>query len=125
MAETPESFYHYLAAWNEHDLSEIRAHLEKSVAKEVLFVDPANTTRGIDELEQMIKSARRERPTAEYLRASGVDGHNRRYRYLWAVHIDGKLALPGMDVTTVDADGAIVQIDGFFGEFPALDASEG
>jgi len=121
MSKTPESFLHYLAAWNEMDAKGVRPLLEKSCAKDVLFVDPANTTRGIDELEAMIVKARRDRPTASYLRASGVDGHNRRYRYLWEVHIDGKLVLPGMDVTTIDENGKVVQIDGFFGEFPKLE----
>ena len=44
----------------------------------------------------MIVQARRDRPTAEYLRASGVDGHNQRYRYLWEVRIDGQVVMPGM-----------------------------
>ena len=122
MSDIPESFFHYLQAWNEADTARIRAHLERSVAPDVLFVDPANTTRSIDELESMIVRARRERPTAAYLRTSGVDGHNRRYRYRWEVHVDGKLALPGMDVTTIDAEGRIVQIDGFFGDLPPLEA---
>ncbi len=122
MSDIPESFFHYLAAWNEADTARVRAHLEKSVSSEVLFVDPANTTRGIDELEAMIVRAREERPTATYLRISGVDGHNRRYRYRWEAHIDGKLAVPGMDVTTVDEEGRIVQIDGFFGDLPPLEA---
>ncbi len=121
MSDIPESFFHYLAAWNEADTARVRAHLERSVAPDVLFIDPANTTRGIDELEAMIVRARQERPTAAYLRTSGVDGHNRRYRYRWEVHIDGKLAVPGMDVTNVDEEGRIVQIDGFFGDFPALE----
>lgn len=120
MSEIPESLFHYLAAWNEVDTDRVRAHLEKSVATDVLFVDPANTTQGVDALEAMIVKARRDRPNASYLRASGIDGHNRRYRYLWEVHLDGKLALPGMDVTTVDEKGAISQIDGFFGEFPPM-----
>ena len=121
MSEIPESFFHYLAAWNEPDVSQVRGHLERSVAPEVLFVDPANTTRGIDALEKMIVEARHERPTASYHRTSGVDGHNLRYRYLWEVRVDGKHLIPGMDVTTTDDAGRIVQIDGFFGEFPALD----
>ncbi len=121
MSDIPESFFHYLAAWNEAATTRIRAHLERSVAPDVLFVDPANKTRGIDELEAMIVGARQERPTAAYLRTSGVDGHNRRYRYRWEAHVDGKLAVPGMDVTTVDAEGRIVEIDGFFGDFPPLE----
>ncbi|MDJ0786419.1 MAG: nuclear transport factor 2 family protein [Myxococcota bacterium] len=121
MSEIPESFFHYLGAWNEPDPSRVRALLEKSVAPDVLFVDPAHTTRGVDELEAMILDAHRERPNASYVRVSGVDGHNLRYRYLWEVRMDGALLLPGMDVTTVDESGAILQIDGFFGEFPPLE----
>lgn len=122
MSDVPESFTHYLAAWNEPDPARIRAHLERSVTPDVLFVDPANTTRGIDALEAMIAKARADQPTGSYLRTSGVDGHNRRYRYLWEVRIDGKLRVPGMDVTTVDENGGIVQIDGFFGEIPPLES---
>ena len=121
MSEIPESFFHYLAAWNEYDPTRVRPLLEKSVAPDVLFVDPAHTTRGVDELQAMILDAHRERPNASYVRVSGVDGHNLRYRYLWEVRLDGELLLPGMDVTTVDESGAILQIDGFFGEFPALE----
>jgi hypothetical protein len=121
MSDVPDAFLHYLAAWNESDTSQVRAHLEHAVSPDVLFVDPANTTRGLDELEAMIVKARRDRPGAEYLRTSGVDGHNQRYRYLWEVRMDGKVVMPGMDVATVDDDGRILRIDGFFGEIPPMD----
>ena len=32
MSDIPESFFHYLAAWNEADTARVRAHLERSVA---------------------------------------------------------------------------------------------
>jgi len=121
MSDVPQSFSEYLAAWNETEPEKVRGHLEQSVAPDVLFIDPANTTRGIDALEAMIVRARRDRPTASYHRTSGIDGHNRRYRYRWAVHVDGQLALPGMDVATVDGEGRIQQVDGFFGDFPVLE----
>ena len=122
MTNVPASFFHYLAAWNTSKPNRIRDHLERAVAPDVLFVDPANPPRGIDELEATIVKARADRPTATYHMTSGIDGHNQRYRYLWEVRIDGKLAVSGMDVTTVDANGAIVQIDGFFGDFPPLES---
>ena len=121
MSAIPTSLIDYLVAWNEPDPSLIRGHLERSVSRDVLFIDPAHTTRGIDELEEMIARGRADRPTGTYHRASGVDGHNRRYRYLWETRTDGEFLLGGMDVTTVDEKGAIVQIDGFFGEFPELE----
>jgi len=123
MSDIPESLVHYLAAWNETDSSKVRGHLDRSCAADVLFVDPLHTTRTIDDLEQMILAAREERPTASYHRTSGVDGHNLRYRYLWEVRVDGKTVVPGMDVATVNEAGMLVQIDGFFGPIPELDAT--
>ena len=120
MTAVPESFTHYNAAWNERDPERIRGHLDKSVTHDVLFVDPAHTTVGPDALEAMIREARAAMPTGEYRLVSGIDGHNRRYRYRWEVHRDGQLLMPGMDVTTVDDNGRIERIDGFFGDFAPL-----
>ncbi|GFH37277.1 nuclear transport factor 2 family protein [Streptomyces pacificus] len=117
----PEAFTHYLAAWNEQDLDRIRGHLDLAASEDVLFVDPANTTVGLDQLENMIRDARAKMPGATYDRVSGVDGHNRRYRYRWEVRIDGRVTVDGMDVTTVDTSGRIERIDGFFGDIPAAD----
>ena len=117
MTDVPESFHHYLAAWNEPDLDRIRAHLDLSVRGDVLFVDPVNTTTTIDELEAMIRAAREEMPTANYALASAIDGHHGRFRYRWEVRIDGAVLMPGMDVATVDDDHLIGRIDGFFGDF--------
>ena len=119
--EVPESFTHYLAAWNEKDITKIRGHFERSCAENVLFVDPTATTSNIDELTAFAKQVRTERPNATNKRISGVDGHNLRYRYLWEIYDDEKLLLAGMDVTTINEEGKIVQIDGFYGPFPKLD----
>jgi SnoaL-like domain len=117
MTDVPESFHHYLAAWNEPDPELIRAHLDRSVRDDVLFVDPVNTTTSIDELEAMIRAAREEMPTASYVLTSEIDGHHGRFRYRWEVRLDGAVLMPGMDVTTVDDDQLIGRIDGFFGDF--------
>jgi SnoaL-like domain len=117
----PPSFARYLAAWNEPDVTKIRAHLDGSVAPGVVFADPANHTVGVDELEAMIREARIGIPTAEYVQTSGIDGgHDRRYRYSWEVRVDGATFAVGMDCTTVDAEGRIERLDGFFGDFPPL-----
>lgn len=120
MSQPPASFEHYLAAWNEPNPDAIGAHLALAVAADVVFADPANHTTGVPELEAMIRSARTDLPNAEYRVTSGIDGgHDHRYRYLWAVVIDGAAAVVGMDCTTVDGTGRITRIDGFFGDFPA------
>ena len=106
----------YLAAWNERDVDGIRGHLERSVDSRVIFADPANHTVGIDELEAMIRRARTEMPEAWYERTSSIDGgHDRRYRYAWAVHTPDD-TIVGMDCTTVDDEDRFLRIDGFFGE---------
>jgi hypothetical protein len=106
----------YLAAWNERDVDAIRGHLERSVDSGVCFADPANHTVGINELEAMIRRARSELPDASYERTSSIDGgHDRRYRYTWAVHTPDD-TIVGMDCTTVDDRYRFVRIDGFFGE---------
>ena len=125
MALVPDSFAHYLAAWNEPDTESIRGHLDRSVSAQVVFADPANHTVGPDALEAMIRAARRELPDAEYRRVSGVDGgHDGRYRYRWEVWSHGTVAVQGMDCTTVDEHGLIERLDGFFGEFPPPESDE-
>ncbi|MEU6080688.1 nuclear transport factor 2 family protein [Streptomyces sp. NPDC047108] len=117
MTALPETFTHYLAAWNETDTGLIRGHLDRAVTRDVLFVDPANTTVGPDAMEEMIRTARTDLPGASYHRIGEADGHNGRFRYRWEVRVDGRAAVAGMDVTTVDTSGRIERIDGFFGEF--------
>ena len=118
----PEALDHYRSAWNERDTQRIRAHLDRSVTDDVLFTDPAHTTKNVDELEAMIREARETLPEAEYALASNIDGHNNRYRYRWEVRRPGEQPVPGMDVTTLNAAGRIERIDGFFGDFTPLEA---
>ena len=105
------------------DPEQIRRHLDRAVSADVVFADPANHTVGLDELEALIRSTHQDLPQAEYRRVSGVDGgHDSRYRYRWEVWIDGEPAVTGMDCTTVDEEGRITRLDGFFGEFPPIES---
>ena len=114
--EFTERATEYLAAWNERDTDAIRGHLERAVHPDVVFSDPANRVEGIDALEALIRSARIDLPEARYEQTSPLDGgHDRRYRYTWAVHTPDE-TIPGMDFTTVDANDRLLRIDGFFGE---------
>jgi hypothetical protein len=83
----------------------------------VLFVDPANQVTGMDAIEKLIDEAHAAMD-AEYVRVSGIDGPNRRYRYRWEVRRKGAAPIPGMDVATLNEAGRIERIDGFFGDFP-------
>ena len=112
MATQPDAFAHYLAAWNERDLERIGEHLARAVADNVLFVDPTHTTVGPAALEAIIRETRTSLPLADYALVTGIDGHDRRYRYRWEVRRPGEPPIPGMDVTTVNEAGRIERIDG-------------
>lgn len=116
--QPPDALIHYSALWNERDVARLEEHAARSVSDDVEFIDPANQTRGRDALVAMVREAREGMPDASYLLTSAVDGHNDRYRYSWIVLNDGAVAVVGMDVTTLNADGLIERIDGFFGPFP-------
>lgn len=118
MTNIPASLDTMLAAWNEHDLSAIRGHLDASLDESVVFADPDNFVEGIDAFEAMVRKFRTDRPTAVCARTSGFNVHHNRYRYNWLVSMDGKPLLPGMDVTELNAAGKVVRVDGFFGPVP-------
>ncbi len=119
MARYPESLDHMLAAWNERHPERVRAHLEKALSPEVVFIDPSIVTRGIDEFEANVHEVHGRLPRAEYRRASGVDLHHDVVRYAWEIHRDGELVLPGFDVTELDEEGRVLRVLGFFGPLPA------
>lgn len=115
MSDHPESFDRMLSAWNATDPGEIRALLDEALAPDVHFVDPANDVRGIDAFLAMVHEVQARIPGAVYARASRVDSHHRLHRYHWTIHRDGKLLLPGFDVTETDAEGRVARVLGFFG----------
>ena len=47
-----------------------------------------------------------------------ADGLNRRYRYLREIEFGGEVIVKGMDVSTLNVDGQIEGIDGFFAHAP-------
>lgn len=119
MSTYPESFDHMMAAWNERDPSKVRGHLDKALSPNVHFVDPANDVQGIDAFEAMVHEFRAKvLPNGVCSRASGVDGHHGLYRYNWAIHNEGELAMPGFDVVMVDDQQRVEKVYGFFGPLP-------
>ncbi|MGB0907885.1 MAG: hypothetical protein ACPGVT_10360 [Maricaulaceae bacterium] len=115
MPDLPNCFTALLAAWNETDPANVRGHLNKALAPDILFADPHYFIHGIDAFEAMVHEFHEKYPSPTTEHTSGYNMHNNRYRYNWLVSFGGKPAMPGMDVTEVNADGLICRIDGFFG----------
>ena len=123
MPQHPESLDHMLDAWNERDPKRVRAHLDKALSLDVVFVDPTVVTRGIDEFEANVREFRGRLPDAVCSRSSGVDSHHDLYRYNWEIHRSGELFLPGFDVVQADENGRVLRVEGFFGPLPPLPAA--
>lgn len=105
--------------WNERDLDLIRSHLDKAVSHDFIFCDPINFHVGRDALEQNVRELRLKHPTIEFEIGSGIDSHHNRSRYEWRITDKGKLFIKGFDVTTINDEGQIERIDGFFGDLPS------
>ena len=118
MSDYPTSLDHMLAAWNESNPDKVRGHLEKALAPDVHFVDPSIAVTGSDGFEANVHEVHQRIPGAVYSRTSGVDSHHHLYRYTWAIHRDGELLLPGVDVVETDPSDRVARVLGFFGPLP-------
>jgi hypothetical protein len=120
MDETPAALTNMLAAWNEKDFNKIRGLIDKSLAEDVVFADPANVVHGREAFEVMVKEFRTRYPAAVCRRTSGLDSHNNRYRYTWDIHDGEKTFVKGTDFVRLDEDGLVKSVDGFFGDLKSL-----
>ena len=103
-----------MAVWNTTDAKTQRALVEDSMELNVHFADPNHNIIGRDAFLKMVEQVQSEIPGAVYSRASDVDMQNNFCRYHWAIHMDGKLIMPGFDMTEVNDCGKIVKVIGFF-----------
>ncbi|MEM8707126.1 MAG: nuclear transport factor 2 family protein [Actinomycetota bacterium] len=114
-ADAPSVLVTYMQMWNERDPDSIRDHLDAAVSEDCVWVDPQHNHVGRDALEENVRGFRATFPNADLGVGSNVDGHHDRYRYEWVIVNDGALLMRGFDVVTVNADGLIERVDGFFG----------
>ena len=114
-ADAPGVLVDYMKMWNERDPDAIRGHLDAAVSDDCVWIDPLHQHVGRDALEANVRGFREQFPNADLGVGSNVDGHNDRHRYEWVIVSDGELVLRGFDVVTVNADGLIERVDGFFG----------
>ena len=121
MKQIPNAFTNMLAVWNERDLAQIRTHIDKSIAENVVFADPSNFIQGRDAFAKMIKEFRLKFPESVVKRTSGIDSHNNRYRYSWEIHDGQKVFVNGTDFVQLDENGLVDRVDGFFGDLPPLE----
>jgi len=119
--DIPETFQHYLRMWNERDSNVIRRHLDLAVSEDCIWVDPQNDHVGRNALEENVRTFRKKYSDADLKLGSNIDGHHRRYRYEWIISVGSAVLVRGFDVATVNQDGMIERVDGFFGMLEPLE----
>ena len=110
----------YLAAWNETDEDRRMTLIEKVWAADGELIDPPLAGEGHPAISDMAAALHVQFPGCSFRRASGVDSHHDQLRFAWElVTPDGAVALTGLDVGELAADGRLRRITGFFGDVPA------
>ncbi len=109
----------YLAMWNEEDPGRRAAHIQAAWVDDGRYVDPIQEAVGHDALDAMVVGIHQQLPRHRFTRTSGVDVHHDELRFGWQLAApDGTVAVAGVDVGSVAADGRLRRITGFFGPLP-------
>ncbi|GAC1380202.1 MAG: hypothetical protein NVSMB4_09190 [Acidimicrobiales bacterium] len=106
----------YGDAWNEGDEASRRKLLEKGWADDGVYCDPMGRADGRDALVAHIAGFHENMPGHRIAVTTNVDEHDGFFRFGWELRAaDGTAAIEGVDFGTLDSDGRIASITGFFG----------
>lgn len=110
----------YFKIWNEADERRRRDLIAKTWTEGARYLDPVMAGEGHDGIDKMIAGARTQFPGHVFRKVGGVDAHNGRLRFSWAlVGPDGSDAgIAGTDFAVVTDDGHLAAITGFFDRLP-------
>jgi hypothetical protein len=110
----------YLSAWNETDPQRRAALVAEVWAADGTLTDPPLAAEGHAGISDLHAALQAQFPAHRFRRSSAVDIHHDRFRVGWElVGPDGSVALAGLDVGELAADGRLHSITGFFGDLPA------
>ncbi|MPY92655.1 MAG: nuclear transport factor 2 family protein [Acidimicrobiia bacterium] len=123
MSDVTTTIDTYLEAYGEPDAARRLGLIREVWAADGHLVDPPLDGRGHDGIDAMFAAVQGQFAGHRFRRTTGVDAHHDFARYGWElVSPDGAVSLGGMDVAELDADGKLVRVVGFMGDFPARDA---
>jgi hypothetical protein len=110
----------HLAAYCEPDAERRAALVAQVWSPQGQLVDPPMEGEGLEAIASLGDVVVTHYPGHTFRRTTTVDEHHGYARYGWAlVAPDGTVAVTGTDVVTVDPDGRLVKIVGFFGDLAA------
>lgn len=106
----------YCAAWSEPDAQRRQELREKVWAATGTYTDPTAHVEGRKALVDHIGNFMRRTPGARIIATSHADLHHGKFRFTWKfLGADGKTISEGIDFGSLDSDGKIREIVGFFG----------
>ena len=109
----------YLAMWNEEDPARRADLISTAWTEDGRYADPLQEAEGHVALSEMVAAVHQQLPGHRFTRTSGIDSHHDELRFGWQLAApDGTVAVAGVDVGAVTADGRLRRITGFFGPLP-------
>ena len=116
----------YLAAYGEAEPARRKDLIAASFADDAHIADPPLEAAGHDGIDDMFAAVQQQFPGHTFRRVSAVDAHHQSARYEWElVAGDGTISVAGTDFVRFGPDGKLVDVVGFFGPTPPLDATSG
>jgi len=107
----------HLAGYCEPDADRRLELLRSAWATDGVLVDPPFDGTGPDGVAALVDAVLGHYPDHTFRRTTVVDTHHAYARYGWElVAPDGTVAVGGTDIVTLNADGLVAAIVGFFGE---------
>jgi hypothetical protein len=120
MTDVTATVDRYLSAYNETDSATRMALVDQAFSPDGRLIDPPLDGVGRQGISDMMGAVHQQFPGHSFRRTSAVDEHHGHLRYGWEL-LDpaGAVALAGMDVAEIDANGQLVRVVGFFGPLSA------
>ncbi|MFD5103625.1 nuclear transport factor 2 family protein [Streptomyces albidochromogenes] len=115
-----ETVTRYLEAWNA-DGAEARAKAVAAVwTPDGTYTDPLSDAAGHEAIAAVITGTHEQFPGFVFRLAGSVDGHHDIARFSWELvnEADGSAPVAGSDVITLDGEGRIRAVFGFFDRLP-------
>jgi hypothetical protein len=110
----------HLAAYTDPDAERRLAAIRRTWHAQGRLIDPPMGGVGHDGISELAAKVIAQFPGHRFTRTTTVDTHNEFARYGWALHDGaGRAVLEGHDFVTLDVDGRLLQVVGFFGAQPA------
>lgn len=121
MPEISEVLDAYGKAWLEQDDDKRAALLEYCWVEDGIYQDPNANVKGREALCKHIGNQHANQPGSKVEITSGFNHHHGKIQFNWRfVNSQGEVKINGVDFGTLNEDGKLCQIIGFFGPPPPL-----